>query len=175
MGTRRIAAIVLIAVFLGGIALDKLWLAAQVPLFSNGILVRPGLVFQGHPVLPGFTFGLLTPLLLTLAALALLLFPWTHRRYPVARKERFILIRRIAGFIIIVPLWILSAGLVYQLIRPMLPPPVALTFESFGFQPAFFYGVADDAHRLIEQVDGSVACLLGLLVGLAIVYYKIPR
>ena len=35
MGTRRIAILLVAAGFLAGIALDRLWLAAQAPAFSN--------------------------------------------------------------------------------------------------------------------------------------------
>jgi len=175
MGTRRIAAIILSAAFLAGIALDKLWLAGQIPNFSNAILVRPGITFFGRKLLGGFAFGVLTPLLLTLIVLALLLFPWTHARYPIARKERFRLIGRIAAWILLLPLWILAAGFIYQLFRPMLPSAVAVTLESFGFQPSFYYWVPDNAHQLIEQIDGSMACAIGLAVGLLVIYYKFPR
>lgn len=175
MGTRRIAAIILSAAFLAGIALDKLWLAGQVPNFSNAILVRPGLTLFGKKVLGGFAFGVLTPLLLTLIVLALLLFPWKLARYPVARKERFRLIGRIGGLILLMPVWILAAGFIYRLVKPYLPSPVAVILESFGFQPSFYYWVPDEAHQLLEQIDGSIACLIGLAVGLLVIYYRIPR
>jgi hypothetical protein len=161
--------------FLAGIALDKLWLAAQVPNFSNAILVRPGITLFGKKVLGGFTFGALTPLLLALLVLALVLFPWAHASYPVARKERFRLIGRIAGLVLLMPLWMLAAGFIYRLFKPYLPAPVAATLESFGLQPSFYYWVVDDAHQLLEQIDGSLACFVGLAVGLLLVYYKLPR
>lgn len=175
MGTRRVASIILLAAFAAGIAVDRLWLAAQVPYFSNAILVRPGVTVFGKMVLGGFAFGVLAPLVLTLIVLALVLFPWTHARYPVARQERFRLMGRIAWLILLLPLWILSAGLVYQVVRPMLPPSVAVALESFGFRPSFYYSVPDAAHQLLEQIDGSVACAIGLAVGLLLVYYKFPR
>lgn len=175
MGTRRIATMLVVAAFLAGIALDRLWLAAQAPAFSNAILVRPGVTMFGRKVLGGFTFGALTPLLLTLLVLALVLFPWTHAAYPVARKERFRLIGRISTFILLIPVWMLMAAFIYRLARPYLPALVATTLESFGLQPSFYYWVPDEAHQLLEQLDGSLACFLGLAVGLAIVYYKLPR
>ena len=61
MGTRRIAAIILLVAFAAGIALDKLWLAEQAPYFSNALLVRPGVTAFGSPVLGAFAFGVLTP------------------------------------------------------------------------------------------------------------------
>jgi hypothetical protein len=175
MGTRRIAMLLVLAAFVAGIALDRLWLAAQAPLFSHAILVRPGVVWSGAKLHEGFAFGLLTPLALSLVVLAIALFPWTHAAYPVARKERFRLIARVAGLILLIPLWIVSAGMVYGLLRPYLPASVASPLEAFGFRPGLYYGVADAAHQLIAPIDGSVACLLALLVGIAIVYYKIPR
>ena len=175
MGTRNIATLLVCAGFLAGIALDKLWLAAQLPAFSNAILVRPGITMLGEKVLDGFTFGVLTPLLIALLVLALVLFPWTLASYPVARKERFRLIARISGLILLVPLWILSAGFVYRLFRPYLPALLSNALESFGFQPTLYYWVPDDAHRLLGTFEGSLACFVGLLVGLLLVYYKLPR
>jgi hypothetical protein len=175
MGTRRIATMLIVAAFLAGIALDKLWLAAQAPVFSNAILVRPGITVFGKKVLGAFTFGALTPLLLTLLVLALVLFPWTHAAYPVARKERFRLIGRITAFILLMPVWILAAAFIYRLAKPYLPSPVATVLESFGLQPSLYYWVPDDAHQLLEQIDGSVACFIGLAIGLLLVYYKLPR
>jgi len=175
MGTRRIASLLVLAGFLAGIALDKLWLAARAPVFSNAILVRPGVTVFGAKVLGGFAFGVLTPLLVALLVLALVLFPWTHRAYPVARKERLRLIGRISGLILLMPLWILAAGFVYRLLRAYLPAPVATTLESFGFQPSFYYWTPDDAHQLLGPIDGSLACFVGLVAGLLIVYYKLPR
>ena len=175
MGTRRIASLLVLAAFLAGIALDKLWLAAQLPLFSNAILVRPGVTVFGAKVLGGFAFGVLTPLLLALLVLVLVLFPWTHAAYPVARKERLRLVGRVTVLILLVPLWILAFGFLYRLVKPYLPTPVATTFESFGFQPSFYYWRPDDAHQLLGPIDGSLGCLLGLAVGLMLVYYKLPR
>jgi hypothetical protein len=175
MGTRRIATLLVVAAFLAGIALDYWWLADQVPSFSHAILVRPGITLFGKKVLGGLTFGALTPLVLVLLVLALVLFPWTHASYPVARKERFRLIGRISWLILLIPLWMLAAGFVYRLVKPYLPSPVATTLESFGLQPSLYYWVADDAHQLLEPIDGSLACFLGLAVGLLIVYYKLPR
>ncbi len=175
MGTRRIASLLVLAAFLAGIALDKLWLAARAPGFSNAILVRPGLMFNDRRVLEGFSFGAPFPLLLALLVLALVLFPWAHASYPVARKERFRLIGRMAGLILLVPLWIVAAGLVYRLFRPYLSVPVSMALESFGMQPSVYYRTADDAHRLLGQLDGSLACFLGLAVGLLLVYYRLPR
>lgn len=175
MGTRNIATLLVCAGFLAGIALDKLWLAAQLPAFSNAILLRPDIKMLGEKVLDGFTFGVLTPLLIALLVLALVLFPWTHAAYPVARKERFRLIARISGLILLMPLWILSAGLVYRLIRPYLPAPLSAALESFGFQPTFFYWVPDAAHQLLGPIEGSLACFVGLAVGLLLVFYKLPR
>ncbi|HSN20961.1 MAG TPA: hypothetical protein VLS49_09795 [Usitatibacter sp.] len=163
------------AAFLAGIALDRLWLAARVPGFSNAILVRPGVVFDGRKLLEGFAFGVLAPLVVALLVLAVVLFPWAHASYPVARTERFRLIGRISGLILLMPLWIVSAGFVYRLWKPYLPVPIATKLESFGLQPSVYYGAADDAHRLLAQLDGSVACFLGLALGLAIVYYRLPR
>jgi hypothetical protein len=175
MGTRRIAAIILLAAFAGGIALDKLWLAAQVPYFSNAVILRPGITAFGRQVLGGFSFGLPTPLILMLLALVLLLFPWTHARYPVARQERFRLIGRITIRILLLPLWVLALGFIYMMAKPYLPAAVAVALESFGFKPSLYYGVPDAAHQLLEQVDGSVACMIGLAIGLLLVYYKFPR
>ena len=175
MGTRRVATLLICLAFLAGIAVDKLWLAAQAPVFSNAILVKPGITVFGAKVLGGFFFGVLTPLLLALAVLAIVLFPWTHHAYPVARKERFRLIGRMIGFILLLPLWILAFGFVYRLFKTYLPAPIATTLESFGFQPSFYYWSADDAHQLLGPIDGSLACFLGLALGLAIVYYKLPR
>ncbi|HEX6634183.1 MAG TPA: hypothetical protein VF038_09430 [Usitatibacter sp.] len=175
MGTRRIAILLVAAGFLAGIALDRLWLAAQAPAFSNAILVRPGITFFGAKVLGGFAFGVLVPLLLALLVLAFVLFPWTHAAYPVARKERYRLIARVSTLILLIPLWILAAGFIYRLVKPYLPLPVATTLESFGFQPSFYYGAADDAHQLLGPIDGSFACFVGLVVGLLLVYYKLPR
>ena len=103
MGTRRIATLLVCLGFLAGVALDKLWLAERVPLFSNAILVRPGITLLGAKVLAGFAFGVLTPLLVALLVLALALFPWTHAAYPVARRERFRLMGRISGLILLIP------------------------------------------------------------------------
>jgi hypothetical protein len=175
MGTRRVAALLVCLGFLAGIALDKLWLAEQVPAFSNAILVKPGITVFGAKVLGAFFFGVLTPLVLALAVLALVLFPWTHAAYPVARKERFRLIARMTGFILLMPPWIISAGFVYRLFRTYLPAPIATTLESFGLQPSFYYWTPDEAHQLLGPIDGSLACFLGLAVGLLIVYYKLPR
>jgi len=175
MGTRRIAAIILLAAFAGGIALDRLWLAEQAPYFSNAVLVRPGVTAFGRQVLGAFSFGALTPVLLTLLVMALLLFPWSHASYPVARQERFRLMGRIAIRILLVPLWVLAAGFAYMLAKPYLPAVVAVALESFGFKPTLYYGVPDDAHVLLERIDGSVACMIGLAVGLLLVYYKFPR
>ena len=175
MGTRRIATLLVLAGFVAGIALDKLWLAAQVPLLSKAILVRPGVTVFGAKVLSGFSFGVLTPLLLALLVLALVLFPWTHASYPVARKERFRLIGRVTGYILLLPLWILAAGFLYRLLKSFLPVPVSTTLESFGFQPSFYYWTPDDAHQLLGPIDGSLACFLGLAVGVLLVYYKLPR
>jgi hypothetical protein len=175
MGTRRVAALLVCLGFLAGIALDKLWLAEQVPAFSNAILVKPGITMFGAKVLGAFFFGVLTPLLIALAVLALVLFPWTHAAYPVARKERFRLIARMTGFILLMPLWIVSAGFVYRLFRAYLPAPIATTLESFGLQPSFYYWTPDEAHQLLGPIDGSLACFLGLAAGLLIVYYKLPR
>jgi len=93
-----------------------LWLAAQVPLFSNAILVQPGV-----------TCG-------------------SSRR-----------------------------GFVYRLFKAYLPANVSAPLESFGFQPGGYYGMADDAHRLVGPLDGSLAGFAGLIVGLPIVYFGIPR
>lgn len=175
MGTRRIASLLVLAGFLAGIALDRYWLAARAPLFSDAIVVQPGLTWSGTKVLEGFAFGVLTPLAIALLVLAVVLFPWTHRAYRVARKERFRLIARVIGLVLLMPLWIIAAGMVYRLVKPWLPASVATPLESFGFQPEVYYGVSDSAHRLIGPMDGSVACLVGLVVGLAIVYYTIPR
>lgn len=175
MGTRRIATLLVCLGFLAGIALDKLWLAAQVPAFSNAILVKPGIVVFGAKVLAGFAFGVLTPLLVALLVLALVLFPWTHRAYPVARKERYRLIARMAALILLIPVWILAFGFAYRLLKAYLPTPVATTLESFGLQPSFYYGAPDEAHQLVGSIDGSFASLLGLAAGLLIVYFKLPR
>jgi hypothetical protein len=175
MGTRRVATLLVIAAFVAGIAIDYLWLADQVPAFSHAILVRPGVTLFGKKILGGFAFGLLVPLLLALLVLALVLFPWTHAAYPVARQERFRLIGRITWLIFLIPLWMLAAGFVYRLFRPYLPSPVSTTLESFGLQPSLYYRVADDAHQLIEPFDGSLACFLGLVLGLVLIYYKLPR
>lgn len=175
MGTRRIATLLVVAAFLAGIALDRLWLAAQVPVFSNAILVRPGVMVFGAKVLGGFAFGVLTPLLVALVVLAAVLFPWSHAAYPVARKERFRLIRRMTVLILLMPVWILVFAFVYKLAKSYLPAPIATTVESFGFQPSFYYWTPDDAHQLLGPLDGSLACLVGLVVGLLIVYYKLPR
>ncbi len=175
MGTRNIATLLVCAGFLAGIALDKLWLAAQLPAFSNVILVRPGIMMSGGKVLDGFTFGVLMPLLVALLVLALALFPWKLAAYPVARKERFRLIARISGLILLMPLWILSAGFVYRLLRPYLPEFLSAALESFGIQPTIYYWVPDDAHRLLATFQGSLACFVGLAVGLLLVYYKLPR
>jgi len=175
MGTRMIAAPLVLAAFLAGIAIDRLWLAAQVPLFSNAILVRPGVTWLGTKVHAAFAFGVLVPLFLALFVLMVLLFPWTHAAYPVARKERLRLIGRVAGLILLMPLWIVSAGLVYRLLAAYLPASVSDPLESFGFQPGIYYAVADDAHRLIGPLDGSLACFAGLVVGMLIVYFRIPR
>ncbi len=175
MGTRRVATLLVIAGFLAGIALDRLWLAAQVPVLSNAILVRPGLTVFGAKVLGGFAFGVLVPLLVALFVLALVLFPWTHAAYPVARKERFRLIGRVTVWILLLPVWILVFGFAYKLAKSYLPAPIATTLESFGFQPSFYYWAPDDAHQLLGPIDGSLACLVGLVVGLLLVYYKLPR
>ena len=175
MGTRRIATLLVLAAFLAGIALDRLWLAEQLPLFSNAILMRPGVTLFGAKVLGGFAFGVLTPLLVALVVLAIVLFPWTHAAYPVARKERFRLIGRVTLLILLMPVWILVFAFVYKLAKSYLPAPIATTLESFGFQPSFYYWTPDDAHQLLGPLDGSLACLLGLVVGLLIVYYKLPR
>jgi hypothetical protein len=175
MGTRRIATLLVLAAFLAGIALDRLWLAEQLPLFSNAILMRPGVTLFGAKVLGGFAFGVLTPLLVALVVLAIVLFPWTHAAYPVARKERFRLIGRVTVLILLMPVWILVFAFVYKLAKSYLPAPIATTLESFGFQPSFYYWTPDDAHQLLGPLDGSLACLLGLVVGLLIVYYKLPR
>jgi|SRR5215831_5138446 len=175
MGTRRIAAIILLVAFAAGIALDKLWLAEQAPMFSNALLVRPGVTIFGSQVLGAFAFGVLTPLLLTLFALVLVLFPWGHAKYPVARQERFRLIGRIALRILLLPLWVLGAGFLYLLARPYLPAAVAVMLESFGFKPSLYYWVADDAHQLLARLDGSVAATIGLVVGLLFIYFKFPR
>ena len=175
MGTRRIATLLVLAAFLAGIALDRLWLAAQVPVFSNAILVRPGITVFGAKVLGGFAFGVLAPLLIALVVLAAVLFPWSHAAYPVARKERFRLIRRMTVLILLMPVWILVFAFVYKLAKSYLPAPIATTVESFGFQPSFYYWTPDDAHQLLGPLDGSLACLVGLVVGLLIVYYKLPR
>ena len=175
MGTRRMATIIVVAAFVAGIVLDRLWLAAQVPYLSNAILVRPGVTVFGAKVLGGFAFGVLVPLVVALAVLAIVLFPWTHRAYPVARKQRFRLIGRITVLILLMPVWVLLFGFLYKLAKSYLPAPVATTLESFGFQPTLYYGVPDDAHALLGPIDGSLACLVGLFVGMLIVYYKLPR
>lgn len=175
MGTRRIATLLVVAAFLAGIALDRLWLAAQVPVFSNAILVRPGVTVFGAKVLGGFAFGVLAPLLVALVVLAAVLFPWSHAAYPVARKERFRLIRRMTVLILLMPVWVLLFAFAYKLAKSYLPAPIATTLESFGFQPSFYYWTPDDAHQLLGPLDGSLACLVGLVVGLLIVYYKLPR
>ncbi len=175
MGTRKVATLIVCAAFVAGIALDYFWLAAQVPAFSNAVVVRPGAVFLGAKVLSGFSFGVLVPLLLALIALALVLFPWSHATYPVARQERFRLIRRMALIMLLTPLWILSAGFVYRLVKGYLPAPAATVLESFGFQPTFYYWKADEAHQLLGPIDGSLACFLGLAVGLLLFYYNLPR
>ncbi len=175
MGTRNVATLLVCAGFLAGIALDRLWLAAQLPAFSNAILVRPGIRMLGEQVLDGFTFGVLTPLLVALLVLALALFPWSHTAYPVARKEQLRLIARICGLILLMPLWILSAGLVYRLFRPYLPASLSTALESFGLQPTIYYWVPDGAHQLLGPIEGSLACFGGLAVGLLLVFYKLPR
>lgn len=175
MGTRRIATLLAVAAFLAGIALDRLWLAAQAPLFSNAILVQPGVVWSGAKLHDGFAFGVLTPLAIALLVLVGVLFPWAHAAYPVARTERFRSIARVIGLILLMPLWIVSAGMIYRLLKTWLPASVAAPLESYGFQPGVYYGVVDSAHRLVGPMIGSAACFIGLLVGLAIVYYKIPR
>ncbi|HXZ47789.1 MAG TPA: hypothetical protein VEG27_02160 [Usitatibacter sp.] len=175
MGTRRIATLLVCAGFLAGIALDRLWLAAALPAFSSALLAQPGLMLSGAKVLGGFTFGVLAPVLLALLVLALALFPWAHASYPVARRERFRLIGRMSGIILLVPLWIVAAGFVYRLVKPYLPPPASTILESFGFQPSLYYRVPDDAHRLLGPFDGSLACFAGLAVGLLLIYYKLPR
>ncbi|HXS51783.1 MAG TPA: hypothetical protein VN782_04570 [Usitatibacter sp.] len=175
MGTRRVATLLVLAGFVAGIALDRLWLEAHAPFLSNAILVRPGLTVFGAKVLGGFAFGVLTPLFLALLILAIVLFPWTHASYPVARKERFRLMGRLTILILLMPLWILAFGFVYKLAKSYLPSPVATTLESFGFQPSFYYRAPDEAHQLLGPLDGSLACFLGLVVGLLVVYYKLPR
>jgi len=175
MGTRRIATLLVVAGFLVGIALDRLWLAPQVPLFSNAILMRPGVTVFGAKVLGGFAFGVLAPLLLSLVVLAIVLFPWTHAAYPVARKERLRLIGRVTAWILLMPVWILVFAFIYKLAKSYLPAPIATTLESFGFQPTFYYWTPDDAHQLLGPLDGSLACFVGLVVGLLVVYYKLPR
>jgi hypothetical protein len=175
MGTRRVAMLLICLGFLAGIAVDRLWLAEQAPAFSNALLVKPGITVFGAKVLGGFAFGILAPLLLALSVLAVVLFPWTHRAYPVARKERYRLIARMAGLILLVPVWMLAFAFIYRLSRSYLPAPVATALESFGLQPSFYYWAPDDAHQLLGPIDASLACFLGLAVGLLIVYYKLPR
>jgi hypothetical protein len=175
MGTRRIAAIILLVAFAAGIALDKLWLAEQAPYFSNALLIRPGVTAFGSPVLGAFAFGVLTPLLLTLLVLVIVLFPWTHASYPVARKERFLLMRGVAIRMLLLPLWILGMAFIYMLAKPYLPGAVAVVLESFGFKPSLHYWAADGTHQLLGPFDGSVACTIGLAAGLLLVYYKFPR
>jgi hypothetical protein len=175
MGTRRVATLLVLAGFLAGIALDRLWLEAHAPIFSNAILLRPGVTMFGAKVLAGFAFGVLTPLLLALVVLAIALFPWTHASYPVARKERFRLMARMTLLILLLPAWVLAFGFAYKLAKSYLPAPVATTLESFGLQPSFYYWAPDDAHQLLGPLDGSLACFAGLVVGLLVVYYKLPR
>jgi uncharacterized protein YneF (UPF0154 family) len=162
--TAKKSIIVLTGSLLLAAILDRAVIAREIPFASNVLLVKPGVVLFGVPFLPDTTFGVLSLVVIPLAALAIFLLPLKSPRDGSAWRGAWNAWRRVAIAILLIPVFILVGGFLYSLVKEYLPDPVAALAEAFGFKPSFYIGSQDTL--LVGPLDGSVACLIGLVGGI---------
>lgn len=145
------------------LVLDRLLIVTQLPIVSKALLVKPGMVLFGVPFFEKTIFGVVPLIALPLITAWFLLLPVTTPGDRRAWTAAWVSWRWAATAVLLTPVLMLVGGFVYKLIKDWLPKLLATVVESFGFKPTFYVWSEDTP--LVGPLDGSLACLIGLVSG----------
>jgi hypothetical protein len=159
-------AVVLAASFFVGVLLDLFYFAAAFPALSNAVGFKCNIILFGTTLkMP--RFGAMPPLLFSLAAMLGFQLVWARR----PTKERLISVGRdwlaITVLILLTQVFLIVGGFVYKLSKGMFPDWLKSVVEAFGITSTVYFGKDFE----FVTLEGSLAALLGLAVGLLVLYY----
>jgi hypothetical protein len=150
------------------VLIDRFLISAVVPSLSGLIKIDWDIVLLHYPI-PMAQFGLVTVLIVFYGILALSLLPFRHLFSASAWKDATLRWFRFFRVSLVIPVAMIAGSFLYLLFKQYCPALIQTILESFGFSFTPIVGGTTWA-----KLDGSLATLAGLLVGVWIVnrYYK---
>jgi hypothetical protein len=145
--------------------LDKYLVSPKAPGLSGLLGITPMVVFLDIPVDLPFTFGLLPVLALFALFYTVFCFPYQSPDKSLAWSWLRRRLRTVIAALLVIPIFVLSGGLLYALVHDSLPRHLRNAIESFGINADLYTPFPGQE---IIHFRGSMVMLLFFFPGLYI-------
>jgi hypothetical protein len=162
--------LVLLIAFIGAFAFDKLWLSKHVSLLSDILMLKIDIKCPGISALTIPAFGLIPVFLIVMVIYTLTILPYKNLKDKKSWVEVKGKLKGVIWGILAIPICIVIGAILYLLVEKLFPETATKIAEAFGASLSFFIM---DPKEPVLKLEGSIACLLGLITGLYILTKKV--
>jgi len=162
--------IIVIVGFIGAYLFDLFWLSENVKFLSGIIRLKVEFFTPGIKNITIPTFGLITVLFITLCVYTLTIIPYKSIK---DRNEWESVKQKIVGKLkrlLWIPLCMVVGALIFLLVEAIFPKAMTKVAEAFGMTMSFYFFNGENS---LITLEGSIASIIGLLVGLYVFSKKV--